>query len=254
MASKPTGAGARTSRPKSSGGRPNFRDRAVVIRTYDFGEADRIIVLLTHHHGLVRAVAKGVRRAKSRFGSRLQHFVDLDVQLYEGRNLHTISQADTVGYYGAHIIDDYERYTAACAALEAAEKLALDTDPYFYEALVAAFRDFQHEPPTRVLDRFLLQAMAHSGWAPSLFDCAQCGKPGPHHAFHPAIGGAACHECRPPGAAEVDPETLHHLWLLAHGHPSTPTPVQEAEGHRLATSHLQWHIERKVTALAVMDQ
>ncbi|MGO2653835.1 DNA repair protein RecO, partial [Corynebacterium casei] len=48
--------------------RPSFRDRAVVIRSYDFGEADRVIVLLTKHNGLVRAVAKGVRRAKSRFG------------------------------------------------------------------------------------------------------------------------------------------------------------------------------------------
>ena len=61
--------------------RENFRDRALVIRTYDFGEADRIIVLLTRNHGLVRGVAKGVRRAKSRFGSRLQLFVNLDVQL-----------------------------------------------------------------------------------------------------------------------------------------------------------------------------
>ena len=83
--------------------RENFRDRALVIRTYDFGEADRIIVLLTRHHGLVRGVAKGVRRAKSRFGSRLQLFVNLDVQLYPGRNLYTISQADTVDLSLIHI-------------------------------------------------------------------------------------------------------------------------------------------------------
>lgn len=237
--------------------RESFRDLAVVIRTYDFGEADRVVVLLTRHHGLVRGVAKGVRRAKSRFGSRLQHFVDLDVQLYPGRNLYTISQADTVGYYGSAIIDDYERYSAACAILESAERLAYanaDEDPYFYDAVVASFAAMQADDPTLTVDRFLLKAMAHSGWAPSLFDCAQCGEPGPHHAFHPAIGGAACHRCRPPGAAEVDPETLHHLWLLAHGHPSAPTGAQLAEGHRLARAHLQWHLERKVTALYVMDQ
>ena len=87
--------------------RENYRDRAVVIRTYDFGEADRVIVLLTRDHGLVRAVAKGVRRAKSRFGSRLQLFVNLDVQLYVGKNLATISQADTVDYFGARLIEDY---------------------------------------------------------------------------------------------------------------------------------------------------
>ncbi len=237
--------------------RHSYRDRAVVVRTYDFGEADRVIVLLTRDHGLVRAVAKGVRRAKSRFGSRLQLFVDLDVQLYPGRNLATITQADTVGYFGARIIDDYDRYAAACSILEAAERLAFanaEHDSYFYEQVVQAFGEMQDADPTAVVDCFLLQAMAHAGWAPSLFDCAQCGAPGPHHAFHPAVGGAACHQCRPPGAAEVDPETLHHLWLLQHGRATRPTAAQAAEGHRLARAHLQWHVERKVTALDAMGQ
>ena len=237
--------------------RENYRDRAVVIRSYDFGEADCVIVLLTQNHGLVRAVAKGVRRAKSRFGSRLQLFVNLDVQLYVGKNLATISQADTVNYFGARLIEDYERYTAACAVLESAERLIYadgDGDPYLYNAGVAALEQLQTDEPTQTLDAFLLQAMAHAGWAPSLFDCAQCQRPGPHHAFHPAVGGAACHECRPPGAAEVDPETLHHLWLLAHGYPTDPTNDQRQDGHRLARAHLQWHMERNVSALQVMEQ
>ncbi|OFT65284.1 DNA repair protein RecO [Corynebacterium sp. HMSC05D03] len=237
--------------------RENFRDRALVIRSYDFGEADRIIVLLTRHHGLVRGVAKGVRRAKSRFGSRLQLFVNLDVQLYPGRNLYTISQADTVDYFGARIIEDYERYTAACAALESAELLAAADapgDPYLYEACVDVLDKLQHGDPLMLLDAFLLKAMSHAGWAPSLFDCAQCQRPGPHHAFHPAVGGAACHQCRPPGAAEVDPETLHHMWLIAHDHPSQPTNAQAQEAHRLTRAHLQWHLERSVGALGIMEQ
>ncbi|MFH6889036.1 DNA repair protein RecO [Corynebacterium aurimucosum] len=237
--------------------RENFRDRALVIRSYDFGEADRIIVLLTRHHGLVRGVAKGVRRAKSRFGSRLQLFVNLDVQLYPGRNLYTISQADTVDYFGARIIEDYERYTAACAALESAERLAAADapgDPYLYEACVDVLDKLQHGDPLLLLDAFLLKSMSHAGWAPSLFDCAQCQRPGPHHAFHPAVGGAACHQCRPPGAAEVDPETLHHMWLIAHDHPSQPTNAQAQEAHRLIRAHLQWHLERSVGALGIMEQ
>ncbi|QPK78610.1 DNA repair protein RecO [Corynebacterium lizhenjunii] len=236
--------------------RDSFRDRAVVIRSYDFGEADRVIVLLTRAHGVVRAVAKGVRRAKSRFGSRLQYFVELDVQFYQGRNLHTITQADTLAYFGAGIIEDYDRYACACAALEIAEKLSgmeADEDPYLYDALVAALAAFQRQDPTQVLDRFLLQSMRHAGWAPQLFECAACQAPGPHHAFHPAVGGAACVQCRPPGAAEVDPETLHHLWLLLQGYHSQATPEQVTQGHRLARAHLQWHIESKVAALSVLE-
>ncbi len=237
--------------------RQPLRDRAVVIRTYDFGEADRVVVLLTRSHGVIRAVAKGVRRAKSRFGSRLELFVDMDIQLYAGRNLYTIAQVDTVGYYGAAIIDDYERYTAACAVLETAERLANAggaEDSYYFDAVISTLKQLQEQDYSLVLDRFLIQAMGHAGWAPRLFDCAQCGAAGPHHAFHPGVGGAVCQLCRPSGAAEVDPETLHHLWLLAGGYPSSPSQAHLNEGHQLLKAHLQWHVEHKVCALAVMDQ
>ncbi len=245
-------------------GRPSFRDRAVVIRTYDFSEADRVVVLLTRSHGLVRGVAKGVRRSKSRFGSRLQPFVHLDVNLYRGRSLATIAEADTVAYYGAGIIEDYDRYTAACVVLETAERLAYlaaEDDPYLFDRVTEALARMQATGhPTLVLDQFALQAMGVSGWAPQLFDCAQCGRRGPHHAFHPAVGGASCHECRPSGSAEVEEESLHLMWLLAHGRDDAAreiaegTPYLESEAHRLTMAHLQWHLESKITSLKVMDQ
>ena len=89
------------------------------MRTYDFAEADRVIVLLTRDHGLVRGVAKGVRKSKSRFGSRLQPFVDVDVQVYPSKSngLSTITGADTVTYYGHKITDDFDRYTAALSLI-----------------------------------------------------------------------------------------------------------------------------------------
>ena len=132
----------------------------MVVRSYDFAEADRIVVLLTRGHGLVRGVAKGVRRSKSRFGSRVQLFVELDVLLYPGRALANITAADTVSYFGAGIIEDYPRYTTACAALEAAERLAVaenGEDPFLYDALLTTLRRIQQHPdPTLVLDAFLL--------------------------------------------------------------------------------------------------
>ena len=71
-----------------------YRDEAIVLRTHKLGEADRIITLLTRHHGQVRAVAKGVRRTTSRFGSRLEPFTHVDLQLVEGRSLDIITQAE----------------------------------------------------------------------------------------------------------------------------------------------------------------
>ncbi|QGU07922.1 DNA repair protein RecO [Corynebacterium occultum] len=243
--------------------RESYRDKAVVIRTHDFGEADRIIVLLTRGHGLVRGVAKGVRRAKSRFGSRLQLFVELDVSLYPGRNLATIAGADTLNYFASGIIEDYQRYTAACVVLESAGKLAVveqGEDPWLYDAVVATLARIRQDPhPELVLDSFLLQAMKHAGWAPSLFDCAQCSAPGPHHAFHPAAGGAVCLNCRPSGSAEIPEQTLHLMWLLSGGFWEAAEPYLEqpeilSAAHRLTTAHLQWHLEQKLPSLRILDQ
>ena len=235
--------------------KPSYRDRAFVVRTHDFGEADRVVVLLTRNHGLVRSVAKGVRKSKSRFGSRIQPFVDIDVQLYPGANLATITQADTVAYYGARIIEDFDRYTAACAILETAEKLSYADlpDAFLFDATAAALKSLQDgDHPALVLDAFILRATENSGWGLSLYACANCGKPGPHAAFAPALGGAVCNNCRPPGSMDVDPEVLHTMWLLQHGHAASAEHAEKV--HRATTAHLQWHLEAAVRSLHIMEQ
>lgn len=221
-----------------------------MVRTYDFGEADRVIVLLTPD-GIVRGVAKGVRKAKSRFGSRLEPFVKLHVQLYPGRNLATITAADTVEFYGAGITQDYERYTAACAVLETAERLAMEGEELFHLATDALAEIQRAAHPTIPLDEFLLKAMDVSGWAPQLFDCAHCGAPGPHHLFHPGAGGALCENCHYSGCADVHPEVLHFMWLLARG--AHVNPDYRGAAHQLIRAHLQWHLEHKVTSLDFVD-
>ena len=75
---------------------PLYRDEGVVLRTAKLGEADRIITLLTREHGKIRAVAKGVRRTKSRFGARLEPFMRVDLLIAEGRSLDVVSQAESV--------------------------------------------------------------------------------------------------------------------------------------------------------------
>jgi DNA repair protein RecO (recombination protein O) len=100
-----------------------YRDDGVVLRTQKLGEADRIITLLTRQNGRVRAVAKGVRRTKSRFGARLEPFTHVDVLIYPGRSLDTITQAEVIRAYGRPLATDYPRYTAGTAMLETAERL-----------------------------------------------------------------------------------------------------------------------------------
>jgi DNA repair protein RecO (recombination protein O) len=99
-----------------------YRDDGVVLRTQKLGEADRIITLLTRHNGRVRAVAKGVRRTKSRFGARLEPFTHVDVLIHNGRSLDIITQAEVIRAYGAPLVADYPKYTAGTAMLETAER------------------------------------------------------------------------------------------------------------------------------------
>jgi DNA repair protein RecO (recombination protein O) len=106
-----------------------YRDRAVVLRQHKLGEADRIVTLLTRDHGLVRAVAKGVRRTRSKFGSRLEPFAHVDVQLHPGRNLDIVTQVQAIDAFATDIVSDYGRYTCACAVLETAERLAGEERP-----------------------------------------------------------------------------------------------------------------------------
>ena len=188
-----------------------YRDEGVVLRVQKLGEADRIITVLTRRHGRVRAVAKGVRRTRSKFGATVEPFSHVDLQLFAGRNLDIVVQAESLTAYGSALVTDYGRYTAATAVLETAERLtAEEREPSLrlFLLVVGALRALTgggHEQvpardPSLVLDAFLLRAMSVAGYAPALVDCAQCGAEGPHRAFSIPAGGTVCPVCRPSGA------------------------------------------------------
>ena len=116
---------------------------------------------------------------------------------------------------------------------------------------------FGQRPAPMVLDAFLLRAMAAAGWAPALTECARCGLPGPHQAFSVPAGGAVCRGCRPPGAATPSLETLELLDALMHGNwpqaqNASPPTCREATG--LIAAHLQWHLERRLRSLPLVER
>ena len=98
------------------------RDQAVVIRTQKLGEADRIVTLFSREHGRIRAVAKGVRRTKSKFGARLEPGSYVDIQLYTGKTFDVVTQVESLENFGDAISHDYQKWTIASAILEAAER------------------------------------------------------------------------------------------------------------------------------------
>jgi len=239
-----------------------YRDEGVVLRTQKLGEADRIITLLTRSHGRVRAVGKGVRRTRSKFGSRLEPFTHVDLQVYEGRSLDVVQQAETITSYGDRIVDDYARYTAGTAMLETAERMtAEEKEPATQQFLLAVgglrtLADGTHAA-SLVLDAFLLRSLAVAGYAASFDDCARCTRPGPHPFFNVAAGGAVCGSCRPPGSVTPARQTLDLLaalltgdWVTADA--SDPRNRREASG--LVSAYLQWHLERGLRSLPLVER
>ncbi|GAA2528576.1 DNA repair protein RecO [Pilimelia columellifera] len=245
--------------------RPLYRDDAVVLRAQKLGEADRIITLLTRRHGRVRAVARGVRRTTSKFGARLEPFGHVDLQLVgdPGKiGLHTVSQAESIDLFGRRLSGDYPRYTVASAVAETAERLTpVEQEPALrlFQLTLGALRalaEAAHDGDL-VLDAYLLRAMTVAGWAPALVACAVCGAEGPHGAFAISSGGAVCGHCRPPGATHPAPATLALMLALANGDWTTADaagagPRRECGG--LTAALLQWHLERGMRSLPLVDR
>jgi DNA repair protein RecO (recombination protein O) len=238
---------------------PTYRDEVVVLRTHKLGEADRIVTMLSRRNGKIRAVAKGVRRTSSRLGARVEPFMVADVLLYRGRSLDVIQQADSLGSYGADIVVQYDRYTAANAMVETADRLnEAEATTQQYLLLLGGLRALSRgeHAPRSVLDSYLLRAMALSGWAPGLDDCARCGAPGPHDAFVAQLGGVVCSACAPAGSARLARPTGDLLRALMRGEwdavdAAEPGPTAAASG--LVAAYAQWHLERGIRSLAHVE-
>jgi DNA repair protein RecO (recombination protein O) len=243
-------------------GVPVYRDEGIVLRTQRLGEADRIITLFTRDHGRIRAVAKGVRKTGSRFGSRLEPFGRVDVQLYEGRTLDTVTQVETLDAHGPRLTGDYGSWTAGTAMLEATERLTpVEGEPTLpqYVLLVGALRTLvaRTHDSGLVLDAFILRSLAIAGWSPSFADCARCGQKGPHRAFAVSAGGVLCSGCRVPGSAAPALETLALLGALLSGDWSTADGTDtrhRRESTSLTAALLTWHLERGLRSWPLVER
>jgi DNA repair protein RecO (recombination protein O) len=182
------------------------KTEAVVLRSMRYGEADRILQLYTPARGRVSAIAKGVRRARSRFGGRLEPFFRLQIELHEGRGeLLTVTGAQTVDGY-ARLRGDARSLDAAARACDAVGRLFETSEPHpgvfnllcrqltlLDEQAGAAGRTANGERAAALA--FRMKLLLAAGLAPQLSACANCGEREHLVGFSGAAGGVVCTAC-----------------------------------------------------------
>lgn len=164
-----------------------------MLRTWKLGEADRIISLLTRHNGKVRAVAKGARKTKSKVGGRVEPYSHLELLLWQGKDLHTLAQAETKAS-NANLHSDLSRLTKAAVAAELVERVTLEdhsTEELFL-ATTRAFAALNREDSSFFVGSFALRVLQIEGFAPQLNTCFSCGESSNLAYFNTISGDVAC--------------------------------------------------------------
>lgn len=237
---------------------PLYNEQGVVLRSFPFGEADRVVVLLSSRRGKVRAVAKGVRKTKSKFGGRLEPFTHVDLVLHEGRNLDTITQASIIEAFPA-LRADLDKVVAAGTMVEVADTVAQENEgsARLFLLLLRGLKALEGRPlHADIVSAYLVQAADVVGLTPALAYCAGCGRSEDLIAFGFAAGGAQCSACRSPGSYALRDGIVPYLAALAAADLDTlpdHQPDLSGEAMGVARRFLEYHLERRLRSMAVLD-
>lgn len=200
----------------------SFKTEAVVLRSIRFGEADRVLHLYSADRGRIGAVAKGVRRVKSRMGGRLEPLARVRLVLRQGRgDLCTVTSVDTVHAH-AGVREHRSSLEHAGTACEAVLRLLDSAEPNraAFNLLCHQLSLLDSEPGSASRAQslaFRSKLALAAGFAPELASCATCGEADELTGFSPAAGGVVCAGCEA-GSFPLDSET-HEFMVGALARP-----------------------------------
>jgi DNA repair protein RecO (recombination protein O) len=234
---------------------------ALLLRSVDYGESDRVLTLLTRRFGKLSCIARGARRSKKRFGGVLQPFTLLGVAIEPRRSGMPMLQSAEIGRHHPRIVASLDRVSAGYAALELVRELSADQeadDAIFDLALeLLGALDTEACQPAALLICFEARLLAIAGFAPMLDACGHCGKqarPGQRARFDAAQGHLVCGACGGPaigkdmlsGAARV---ALMHAAEGAFQEAASMLPAADLGPARYAMRTLTEHrIGRELAA------
>jgi DNA repair protein RecO (recombination protein O) len=229
-----------------------YRDEGVVLRTMRLGEADRIVTMMTKGHGKVRAVAKGVRRTRSKFGARLEPLSHVTMLCWQGRELDIVNQAEVTDTFRA-VREDLARVAKAFTVLEVVDQLAQErhANPRLYDMVVGALRALDARDAPLLVPAFCLKVLALEGSAPVLDECVSCGEADGLVAFDLVEGGVLCRSCR--SGRPISPDALALIRRILGGGLASalaePAGSLAGEVTDLATEAMEVHLDRRLRSV-----
>jgi len=240
---------------------PTYQADAIVLRRLDYGDADRILTLLTREHGKLAAIAKGARRSKARNGSSLDLFGRSRMMLAKGRNLDVVAQVERRGDV-RHIAGDLRRTAYAGLVSEIADKVLEDRHPVddVFELVAGTLDRLNDVNRSARVDAawFVMRMLDLLGYQPQLFDCAGCSQPLPEADawFSPLLGGVLCSRCgaHDQAGSPVSVNSLKVLRVMASDQGELfdrlrlPAPVLEQVEQALQ-AQLEYHLDRRLKSI-----
>lgn len=241
-----------------------YKTQAIVLRQRKLGDTDKILALYTANLGKVEAVAKGVRKAKSRLAGHVEPLTQATFMLAKGKSLDIVTQVETIESFQP-LRDDLDRLSRALYACELLDKF---TEPHaenfgLYRLLLDTLRRLMSEgdidKPLRFYEMALLQ---DAGYTPELEECVVCRErlQAVTNYWSAAGGGVVCANCLSDEAAvrPLSPNAVKLLRLLLHGRwPDVARIAIDAplasELERALGEYVRWVLERDVRSAAFID-
>lgn len=229
-----------------------YRDSALVLRSWKLGESDRIVSMMGQEFGKIRAVAKGVRKTKSRFGSRLEPLSLVSILCWKGRELDVVSQAETIELF-RNTREDLDRLYKANIILEAVDQVAQQehSDLDLYNLAVRVLRVLESDNPHMLLASFIWKLLSLQGYRPQMDRCAICGSEGPKYGFDAQMGGALCQDHS--HGRRVSPDVLAVISASLNGQLAQVLKIENsgivAEVEPLALQSLEVMLDRKLRSV-----
>ncbi|MEA3327701.1 MAG: DNA repair protein RecO [Chloroflexota bacterium] len=234
-----------------------YRTQAIVIRHMEFGEADRIIKLFTLEKGKITAIAKGIRKIRSRKAGHLEPFTRVDLFLAKGRNMDIITQAETVDAY-IGLRDDLQRVAFAAYVMEVLDRFTYEEGQNvgIFKLLANSLSRLETRPNLEtVVHYYEVRLLDLLGFRPQLFECVDCGEAiiEQDQFFSPLAGGALCPKCGRlrPEAWAINQDVLRYFRHLQRSkwqqveHMIIPQQVEEGLAD-LIEHYLTYLLERKL--------